>query len=216
MIRAFFLFTIATIANCKVISLTDSNWKSVVMDSNKNVFIKFFAPWCGHCKRLAPDWDKLGEEFTDDDGITIAEVDCTQEKKLCEDHGINGYPALKSFWKSQSEEYSGGRTYDDLKTYALAMKPKCSIDAIENCSKEEKVLIEGYKKMTTEELRKSVKDYTQTLEDSKNTLEELLNKLRNQYEEKVKTVEDEEKDLNPKISLMNEVLNENKNSKEEL
>ena len=38
--------------------------------------VKFFAPWCGHCKKMKPDWDKLMEEYKDNEKVVVAEVDC--------------------------------------------------------------------------------------------------------------------------------------------
>jgi len=43
----------------EVVEITPENWDETVVNSGKSVFIKFFAPWCGHCKKLKPDWDLL-------------------------------------------------------------------------------------------------------------------------------------------------------------
>merc|ERR1711879_617899 len=49
--------------------LVSSNFASVAMAEGKDVFVEFYAPWCGHCKKLAPIWDELGEHFKDDDTV---------------------------------------------------------------------------------------------------------------------------------------------------
>jgi thiol-disulfide isomerase/thioredoxin len=44
------------------------------MDSNKDVFVEYYAPWCGWCKKIAPIWDTLGSTFANVDSVTIAKV----------------------------------------------------------------------------------------------------------------------------------------------
>jgi protein disulfide-isomerase A6 len=63
----------------------------------KNAFIKFYAPWCGHCKSLAPDWDALADKYSDSSSVVIGSVDCTtdENKDLCGEYGVQGYPTLK-------------------------------------------------------------------------------------------------------------------------
>lgn len=64
--------------------LTESNFDSF-MEKNEKVFVKFYAPWCGHCKSMAPDYSKLAKEMKEsDNGIPIAKVDATVEKELAE------------------------------------------------------------------------------------------------------------------------------------
>merc|ERR1719335_1224685 len=68
--------------------LTTDNWSSET--AGKSVFLKFFAPWCGHCKSLAPAWEELMEEYEGNPTTLIAKVDCTGEdaRPLCEDKQI--------------------------------------------------------------------------------------------------------------------------------
>jgi thioredoxin domain-containing protein 5 len=85
-------------------------------------FVKFFAPWCGHCKKLAPVWKQLARHMQGK--VTIAEVNCEEHQELCKTHNIQGYPTLVWFGKeekdadvSASHEYSGGRKLDQLKAF---------------------------------------------------------------------------------------------------
>merc|ERR1711894_447961 len=57
--------------------LVSSTFATVAMAEGKDVFVEFYAPWCGHCKKLAPIWDELGEHFKDDDSVVIAKIDMT-------------------------------------------------------------------------------------------------------------------------------------------
>ena len=69
---------------------------TLITKTGKAAFIKFFAPWCGHCKKIKPDWDALGDVYEDSKTVVIADVDCTAAgKSLCEKFGVKGYPTIK-------------------------------------------------------------------------------------------------------------------------
>ncbi|XP_041361948.1 thioredoxin domain-containing protein 5-like [Gigantopelta aegis] len=88
-------------------------------------FIKFYAPWCGHCKKLAPVWEELAKTLDYNDKVTVAKVDCTVSKTVCSIHHIQGYPTLLWFKNGQVlERYTGPRTLEALKTFSLNMLDK--------------------------------------------------------------------------------------------
>ncbi|EIE27015.1 hypothetical protein COCSUDRAFT_83574 [Coccomyxa subellipsoidea C-169] len=66
-----------------VIKLDSSTFKEKVADG-RVYFIKFFAPWCGHCKKLAPTWSQLADNYKNSKDVVIAQVDCTSAKDVCE------------------------------------------------------------------------------------------------------------------------------------
>ena len=85
-------------------------------------FVKFFAPWCGHCKRLAPTWEELGRKFISKEDVHIAKVDCTIEasKQLCNEQEVDGFPTLLLYREGKKvSEYNGSRSLDDLYQFVM-------------------------------------------------------------------------------------------------
>lgn len=89
----------------------------------KLYFVKFYAPWCGHCKKLAPAWSELGKSFDNDSAVVIAHVDCTKAKTVCSNAKIGGYPTLKLFYDGEEQEaYRGGRDLPAMKDFLSKQK----------------------------------------------------------------------------------------------
>jgi protein disulfide-isomerase-like protein len=79
--------------------------------------LEFYAPWCGHCKKLAPVWDQLASDLKDVPNLVIAKMDATVNE--VEGLDIRGYPTLKFFPAGQTKavDYEGDRDIDGLKKY---------------------------------------------------------------------------------------------------
>jgi len=105
-------------ADGDVVALTESNFDEK-MAQYDIALVKFYAPWCGHCKRLAPDFEKAATKLkTNDPPVTLIDVDCDAEKDLCQKYSVSGYPTLKIFRRGQlSNDYDGPRDADGIAKY---------------------------------------------------------------------------------------------------
>merc|ERR1740124_1605821 len=103
--------------------LTPDNFDDSINDGGL-WFVKFYAPWCGHCKRMAPVLDEVAPKL--DGKMSIAKVDCTSHKTLCERYKVKGFPTLKIYFDGDVFDYPGERSADSILNFAERM----SADAV--------------------------------------------------------------------------------------
>jgi len=89
------------------------------LKKKKHVLVMFYAPWCGHCKRAKPEYEKAAADFADDPKVEFAAVDCTKDNSVCSAFDVSGFPTFKYFhyYNKEQKPYEGGRTYKDFVSF---------------------------------------------------------------------------------------------------
>ncbi|ONK57628.1 uncharacterized protein A4U43_C09F2450 [Asparagus officinalis] len=111
-----------------------------VVNSGKNVLLEFYAPWCGHCKKLAPILDEVAVSFEKDTDVVIAKMDATAND-IPGDFDVKGYPTI--YFSSASGkvmQYEGGRTAEDIINYITENKDSAASSEAPVQSEQEKEL----------------------------------------------------------------------------
>lgn len=109
---------LALVSASDVLELTDADFDDQIA-GHDIILVEFFAPWCGHCKRLAPEYERAATALKENDPpVSLAKVDCTVQTGVCGKHGVSGYPTLKIFRKGGSpDDYNGPRDADGIIKY---------------------------------------------------------------------------------------------------
>eukprot|EP01065_Artemidia_motanka_P037489 TRINITY_DN460_c0_g2_i1.p2 TRINITY_DN460_c0_g2~~TRINITY_DN460_c0_g2_i1.p2 ORF type:complete len:204 (+),score=97.55 TRINITY_DN460_c0_g2_i1:59-670(+) len=200
MFRTAVLVAAAAVASAKSVTLTEANYESEVVNSGKTAFIKFYAPWCGHCKRMAPAWDKLGAEYKDHAKVVIGEVDCTTQKSLCSD--VQGFPTIKHGSGGSLEDYEGGREYDDLAAFAANLKPSCSLANEENCNDDQKAFLNEWNAKSADERKAAIAEREAEIQTLKSDFEAKLKELQATYEANKKEMDAGIAAIKPNLALL--------------
>ncbi|KAL2866361.1 protein disulfide isomerase PDI1 [Aspergillus lucknowensis] len=130
-----------------VISLTKDTFKEFITE-HELVLAEFFAPWCGHCKALAPKYEEAATELKAKN-IPLVKVDCTAEEDICREQGVEGYPTLKVFRGPDSvKPYQGARQADAIVSYMVKQSlPAVSAvteETLEDFKTLDKIVVVGY------------------------------------------------------------------------
>jgi protein disulfide-isomerase A1 len=134
-------------ADSDVTQLTQDTFDDFIK-GNDLVLAEFFAPWCGHCKALAPEYEEAATSLKEKD-IKLAKVDCTEEADLCKTYGVEGYPTLKVFRGLDTiSPYSGQRKAAAITSYMVKQSlPAVSAltkDTLEEFKTADKVVLVAY------------------------------------------------------------------------
>lgn len=100
-----------------VLSLTADSFDSVV-NPEPLILVEFFAPWCGHCKALAPHYEEAATALKEKK-VKLAKVDCVDQADLCQANGIQGYPTLRVYRNGDHTDYTGPRKADGIIAYMV-------------------------------------------------------------------------------------------------
>ncbi|KAJ7980990.1 Protein disulfide-isomerase [Quillaja saponaria] len=98
-----------------VIVLKEKNFSDVIK-SNSFVMVEFYAPWCGHCQALAPEYAAAATELKGEN-VVLAKVDATEENELSQQYEVEGFPTVHFFIDGVHKPYTGQRTKDAIVTW---------------------------------------------------------------------------------------------------
>lgn len=181
----------------KAVALNSDNFDEVT--KGKIIFIKFYSPSCPHCKSMAGAWNELANYYQEahedttnkNNNVLIGSIDCTDSpmgKELCGRFEIVGLPTLlygdASFGGIYLEEYSGDKSFDDLKSFAIEnLVPTCNPGNLDACPPESRQDMEKYIAMTYQQLQDEILGLEKKQDELKELYKDMFAKLQKEYDE---------------------------------
>lgn len=146
----------------------------------------FYAPWCEHSKKMSPGWTKLASDWEGNEIGLVAKIDCTDNKAkpLCKKYKVRNFPSIHYGDPLSLEIYSGGRSYENLSTFANEiLKPLCTPLKLDTCDDDTKRLTQELMALSDDELRKLLMDEKKKLKDIAKNFKLETKYLQNQYQQ---------------------------------
>jgi protein disulfide-isomerase A6 len=94
-----------------VVTLTSENFDELVLNGPEAWLVEFYAPWCGHCKNLAPEWASAADKMKGDGAVKFGAVDATAHAALAQRFDVKGYPTIKQFSGGAGKKDSDAKDY---------------------------------------------------------------------------------------------------------
>ena len=199
----------------QAVVLTTDNFDELT--KGKLVFIKFYAPYCPHCKSMAGAWNELAayyNELPDSDNILIGSIDCTNSpkgKELCARFKIMGLPSL--FYGDASlggiylDEYGGDKTFEDLKSFAAeALVPKCNPGNLDACSADMREEVETYMALSYEALNDKIQGIENREKELRSAFKKSRAEMQKNYDDGLMKKELKVIEVKSNIKLIKEII----------
>mmetsp|Transcript_34841 Transcript_34841/g.74269 ORF Transcript_34841/g.74269 Transcript_34841/m.74269 type:complete len:252 (+) Transcript_34841:93-848(+) len=197
------------------VPLTADNFDELT--KGKLVFIKFFAPYCPHCKSIAGAWNELAkyyDELPNSDDIVIGSIDCTNSpagKDLCGRFKIVGLPTLlygdANFGGIYLEEYGGDKTFDELKSFAAeALMWSCNPGNLDACTPDMRKDTEVFMAMSYEALDGLIKGKEKQQDDIQTSFKNMYAKLQKNYDQSLLEKELQIAKAKANVKLIKEII----------
>lgn len=174
--KYFILISVLLHTVTSTVYLTTDDFEEKTL--GKKGMVAFKAPWCGHCKKLKPDWDTLSDNVD----VLIGEVDCTVEKDLCSKHGVQGFPTIKYTNGYGWEKYESGRDLTSLEKFVTGTLADGCFDDETLCNEEELKKLEELRQLSPDEIQSKLNDVKLKKKGAESMFDDKVKELQSEYQ----------------------------------